>query len=73
MSKNVKANPRMLDMVMSDQNWLGRLSYVESVIYNKKKNKKRERRSYFLVFFLLTFLIGLVSGILLYYMLHRVI
>ncbi len=71
MGKNAKANPRMLDMVMSDQNWLGRLSYVESVLYNRDVHKKRRRRSNTLFFILVTFALGVVSGLFLYYFLYK--
>jgi hypothetical protein len=66
MSKNNKTSPRTLDLVMADQNWIGRLSYVEDVLFHKVRTVKRSSTWTLIILFFLILCIGIVSGIILY-------
>jgi len=66
MSKNNKTSPRTLDLVMDDQNWTGRLSYVEDVLFHKDRSVKRSSKGTLIILFFLILCIGIVSGVLLY-------
>ena len=68
MSKKINANPRILDLTMSDLNWLGRIAYVDDVLNRKDIRKKRwDRTIPFII--VLIFVFGIVSGMLIYHIL----
>ncbi|MDG6225420.1 MAG: hypothetical protein QCI82_07895 [Candidatus Thermoplasmatota archaeon] len=69
MARKDKGTPRSLDLIMSDLNWGGRISYVEDVLYNRDISSRRRQRSFTMIFFLLAFSIGLTSGILMFFIL----
>ena len=66
MVKKEESNPRLLDIMMADLKWRGRLSYVEDVLFGRDKKVKRDNKALIVMIVFFTFCIGMVLGMLIY-------
>lgn len=73
MVKKEKSNPRLLDITMVDLNWSGRLSYVEDVLFGRNKRVKRNNMASLVMIMFMIFTIGIVSGMLIYWILYSLL